>query len=199
MIFVLAALGITFIVLHGVYPFLAVTDRIETKTMVVEGWMDQTDLAQAVDEFRHGKYNRVFTVGGPVHGIRRYVNDHSTGAYITAQSLIVLGLPREVVQCVPSHIKERDRTYGSATALRKWTDGHHIAVSDFIIVTEDVHARRSRLLFRRAFGNGVKIGVIALPNTDYDAGHWWRYSEGVKDIVSEGAAYIYARFFFYPH
>jgi hypothetical protein len=29
-------------------------------------------------------------------------------------------------------------------------------------------------------------------------GHWWRYSQGVKDVVTEGIAYLYGRFFFYP-
>ena len=42
------------------------------------------------------------------------------------------------------------------------------------------------------------VGIIAVPNPDYDSKHWWRYSEGVKDVISEGAAYVYARFFFWP-
>jgi hypothetical protein len=37
--------------------------------------------------------------------------------------------------------------------------------------------------------------VIAVANPDYDARHWWRYSEGVRDVISEGIAYLYAKFF----
>ena len=42
----------------------------------------------------------------------------------------------------------------------------------------------------------TKVGIISVPNPDYDAKHWWRYSEGVKDVISEGAAYLYAKFLF---
>ena len=67
------------------------------------------------------------------------------------------------------------------------------------VVTEDVHARRTRLLFQKALGNDVAVGIISVPNPDYDARHWWRYSEGVKDVFAESVAYIYARLlFFYP-
>jgi uncharacterized SAM-binding protein YcdF (DUF218 family) len=73
-----------------------------------------------------------------------------------------------------------------------------MSVSSINVVTENVHARRTRLLFQKAFGGDVRVGVIAVPNPDYEPGHWWRYSEGVKDVLSEAIAYIYARLFFHP-
>ena len=73
-----------------------------------------------------------------------------------------------------------------------------MSVSGIDVVTEDLHARRTRLLFQKALGDKLTVGVIAIPNPDYDAKHWWSYSEGVKHIVSEAAAYIYARFLFWP-
>jgi hypothetical protein len=47
-------------------------------------------------------------------------------------------------------------------------------------------------------GDKFEVGIISVPNTEYDAAHWWRYSEGVKEIISEGAAYLYVRLFFWP-
>jgi hypothetical protein len=29
----------------------------------------------------------------------------------------------------------------------------------------------------------VAIGVVAIPNPDYDSEHWWRYSEGVERVI----------------
>jgi hypothetical protein len=194
----LALIGAGFLILHGIYPFLAVTDRIDTKTMVVEGWMDQTDLVRVADEYRLGRYQRIFTTGGPVHGMVRSPNEYSTSAHIAAQRLIALGLPAGEIQSVPSYVHERDRTYGAAVALRDWIRGHNMAVPTFVIVTLSVHSRRSRLLFKEAFGDGTKIGVISLENPDYDATHWWRYSEGVKDIASEVVSYLYTRLLFHP-
>ncbi len=194
----LLSLGVFGIFLRTIHPFLAVTDRIDTDTMVVEGWIGQTDLVQVVDEYRRGHYQRVYTTGGPVHGVTEYQNDYSTSAHIAAQTLIKLGLPSGVVQSVPSHVRDRDRTFCSATALRDWIRAHDQKFSSFVVVTESVHARRSRLLFQKAFGGDIQIGVLALPNSDYDAAHWWRFSEGVKSVVSEGAAYLYVRLFFQP-
>lgn len=28
----------------------------------------------------------------------------------------------------------------------------------------------------------VTVGIISVPNSDYDPKHWWRYSEGVREI-----------------
>ena len=99
---------------------------------------------------------------------------------------------------VPSRVMDRDRTYGSAVALRNWFRDHNMAVSGIDVVTEDLHARRTRLLFQKALGDKVAVGVIAIPNPDYDAKHWWRYSEGLKEVLSETASYVYARLLFYP-
>ena len=65
-------------------------------------------------------------------------------------------------------------------------------------MTEDSHARRTRLLFQKALGNDVTGGIISIPNPDYDAKHRWRYSEGVREVIGEGIAYIYAKLLFYP-
>jgi len=65
-------------------------------------------------------------------------------------------------------------------------------------MTEDMHARRTRLLFEEALGKSITVGIIAVPNPDYDARRWWRYSDGVREVIGESIAYIYARFFFYP-
>ena len=71
-------------------------------------------------------------------------------------------------------------------------------VESINVLTEDVHARRTRLLFRKAFGHEITIGIIAVPDPDYDSRRWWRYSAGVRDVFSETAAYLYARFLFHP-
>jgi uncharacterized SAM-binding protein YcdF (DUF218 family) len=98
----------------------------------------------------------------------------------------------------PARVVDRDRTFSSAVALRDWLRAHGVFVQSLNLVTEDVHARRSRLLFQKAFGDGVTVGIIAVPNPDYDIRHWWRYSEGVRDVIGETLAYLYARFLFWP-
>lgn len=187
-----------FAFLFRVYPFLAVTHRVETNVLVVEGWVHGYAIRAAVDEFRGGSYQRVFTTGGPIEGTGGYINDYNTAASVGADLLKKDGLPNESLQMVPSRVMDRDRTYGSAVALRNWFREQNMPVRSINVVTEDVHARRTRLLFARAFGDSVTIGIIAAPDPDYDPKHWWRYSQGVKDVATETIAYVYARLFFYP-
>ena len=99
---------------------------------------------------------------------------------------------------VPCRVMDRDRTYASAVALRNWFREHNVVVSGINVVTEDLHARRTRLLFQKAFGKDVQVGIIAVANVDYPANRWWHYSQGLKDVVSEFAAYLYARVLFFP-
>jgi hypothetical protein len=126
------------------------------------------------------------------------VNDYQTAASVGAEGLVNVGVAADAVQMVPSHIIGRDRTYSSAVALRNWLHDNDVSVNSFNVLTEDTHARRTRLLFEEAFGGKVRVGVISIPNLDYDQRHWWRYSQGVKDVLTEGVAYIYAKFLFWP-
>jgi uncharacterized SAM-binding protein YcdF (DUF218 family) len=105
------------------------------------------------------------------------------------------GIPSELVQMVPSHVIGRDRTYSSAIALRDWLREHEMQVRSLNIVTEGAHARRTRLLFEKALGPDIRVGVISIPSPDYDVTHWWYYSEGAEEIVQESIGYIYAKFF----
>jgi uncharacterized SAM-binding protein YcdF (DUF218 family) len=150
-----------------------------------------------LEEFRRGSYQRIFTTGGPVIGSGGYINDFQTSASVGADLLKHAGVPPEFVEMVPSRVMDRDRTYGSAVALREWFRQHNMAVHSINVITEDVHARRTRFVFQKALGDKVAVGIIAIPNPDYNAKHWWRYSAGVKDVVSEAAAYAYTRFLFY--
>jgi uncharacterized SAM-binding protein YcdF (DUF218 family) len=182
----------------SVQPFLAVTHREKTDVLVVEGWILPCTMEEAAQEFTNGGYQRAFTTGGPAAGIGKYISDYSTAASIGAGLLRQAGVPAERIQMVPSRATGRDRTYNAALALKVWFQTNHISPSAINVVTEGSHARRTRLLFQKAFGKNVTVGIISLPNCDYDPKRWWRYSEGVREVIGESIAYVYARFFFSP-
>jgi uncharacterized SAM-binding protein YcdF (DUF218 family) len=188
----------TYQVVVNIQPFLAVTDRVNANILVVEGWVHPYAIRAAIQEFRNHPYQRVFTTGGPVVGKGGYINDYQTSASVGADLLKDEGLPADLVQMVPTRVIGRDRTYSSAVALRDWFREHNLQVRSLNIVTEGAHARRTRLLFEEALGRDVKVGVIAVPSPDFDARHWWYYSEGLEEVVQEGLGYLYAKFFFYP-
>lgn len=183
---------------RGVYPFLALTTRTETDLLAVEGWAHDGAMRTARDEFHSGSYRLALATGGPLTGNNGFLLAHRTAASVGAERLRHAGVPAERVQSVPAGPTSRDRTYHSALALRDWLHARQISVRSLNVVTDAVHARRTRLLFQLAFGPDVAVGVIAAPNPDYDTPRWWRTSAGVRAVLGEAISYVYAKCFFFP-
>jgi hypothetical protein len=184
--------------LHTIQPFLAQTRRVDTKVLVVEGWVHEYACRAAWEEFQAGHYDKIYTTGGPVVGSGNYLNVYNTSASVGAELLVKVGLPAGLVQMVPSYVNGRDRTYSSALALREYFRTNGVPVKSFNVLTEDAHARRTRMLFQRAFGPDAQVGIISVPDPDYDPVRWWRYSEGVREVLGENIAWVYAAFLFHP-
>lgn len=184
--------------IHYAHSFLAVTHREDAKVLVVEGWISHYGIKAAAQEFKNGHYTRIITTGGPLEGMGDSSSIYSTEAYQSAGLLRKAGVPGDLVSSAPALFVGKDRTYNSAVALRNWLHDHQLTINCFNVLTEDAHARRTWMLFKEAFGDSARVGIISVPNPDYDAGHWWRTSEGVRAVMDEGIAYIYARFFFWP-
>lgn len=117
--------GVTWVL--NVHSFLAHTERVDTKILVVEGWAQEYVMRAAIAEFNAGHYEKVYTTGCPIPGTDGDVNDTNTFACQGAQLLVRCGLPGNRIEMVPSHVKVRDRTYGSAMALRAYFQSHGAA------------------------------------------------------------------------
>ena len=187
-----------YLVLLNVHPFLGVSHRVNTNVLVVDGALQRYAVRAGAEEFKNGSYERIFTTGGPWVGEGGYTNDYNTSASVAAEGLKKFGVRDDLVQMVPSRVIDRERTYSSAVALRDWFREHNTPVHSINVLTEGPHARRTRLLYQKAFGKNMTVGIIAVSNPDYDPTQWWRYSDGVREVIGESIAYIYAKFFFYP-
>jgi uncharacterized SAM-binding protein YcdF (DUF218 family) len=198
LLFLLVSILLVSFLLKTAHPFLTPTHRVDANILVVEGWVHNYVIRAAAKEFMTGSYERVFSTGGPATGSGGYTWDADTSASVGAGQLRAAGIPSTFVQMVPSHVIGRERTYYSAVALRDWFRERNMNVGGFNIVTEDAHARRTCFLFKRAFGDKVKVGIISVPNPDYDAKRWWESSEGFREVSGETIAYVYARLFFHP-
>lgn len=174
---------------------MAVTDPVHEGSLVVEGWVTDDAFEQAASEFKRGHYDRLYVTGGPL-AAGAPLSEYKTYAQLGAAVLLKLGMDTNAVQAVPAPWIRQDRTYTGAVFLREWLRGHGRAVSEIHLMSQGLHARRSRLLFEKAFGRGVKVGITSIPSREYDPRHWWRYSAGVRGVVDEAIAYVYARFLF---
>lgn len=193
----LVVLSLGYFVMRTIHPFLAITQRASGEYLVVEGWVPADGLQTALGEFKKGGYVKILTTG-TVARSEWSPNTKSTYADWAASKFSRLGASNDVVEAVPCWVEKKDRTYYSALALKNWFRQKGRGVRSIDVVTKGPHARRTRLLFQKALGNEVRVGVISIEDKDYDPKHWWRSSEGVRDVVGEAIAYLYARVFFHP-
>jgi|HubBroStandDraft_1064217.scaffolds.fasta_scaffold343592_2 hypothetical protein len=181
-----------------IYPFLAVTDRADTKILVVEGWIpDYTRVDPVMDEIRRGGYELIVVTGGPTPK-RELVAEFSNYADLTKAILEKKGVDPNIIVAVPSVDVARDRTYASALALKQWLGTRQPSIRAVNLLTLGAHGRRSRLLFEEALGDGVKVGIISTGELRFDGGRWWKTSSGVREVLGETIAYAYARIVFDP-
>jgi hypothetical protein len=178
-------------------PFLAVTAPLPGGPLVIEGWAPDYVMQEVIAEFKRRAPPKLYVTGGPLE-LGAPLSEYKTFAELGTAVLIRLGMNRDTVQPVPSSWVRQDRTYTAAIALRSWWRQHGGIPATFTIITSGTHARRTRLLYEKAFGNEARVGVISIPNRDYDTAHWWRSSQGVRVVTDELIAYTYTRFFFFP-
>ena len=188
---VLLAVLTPFLVALKIHPFLAVTDRMPARYLIVEGWIPEYALQAAVKEFRNGEYQHVFSTGGPIFRSQE-LNPRLDFAHRGETALRRLGLTTNEVTAVSAPPTYRDRTYLSAVALRDYCKAKGLQLESVNLLSVGAHTRRSGLCFRRALGPQVAVGTIAVENLEYDPGRWWKFSEGVKEVAGETVALTYA-------
>lgn len=187
--------GACVVLVRGIGGFLAVNEPVGARYLVVEGWMPQFTYEYAAELNRKYHYQRVIAVGAmPDYAL----SNGTPREFAAVGSLVAAGIPESSIVEAMGGAVHQDRTYHSALNVRKWLASQHIESVSVDVLTLGPHARRSRLLFRQALGPGANVGVISVPDPRFDLAHWWRTSEGVRSIVGETIAYVYARFFFDP-
>jgi len=194
------SLGLVLFVGYWISPFLSVSRPVPANVLVVESWLPDYALFGAVGEFKRGGYKYAIATG-PTLPDAGHLSRYPTAAECAAAKLAELGLQPGLIVAVPSGPATWDRTYSTGIAVKHWLEINDNSVRALDVFSLGAHARRSRLLFQRALGKKVKVGIIACPDSYYDSKRWWGTSQGVRTVTSEGLAYVYARFIFplLPH
>ena len=187
-----AATLIIFTITH-IHPFLSVNSPIKADILVVEGWLPDYAIKQALTEFENGSYNKIVTTGGPLP-TGYYLAEYKTFAELSAATLKALGLKKEKLVAVPAPKVIKDRTYTSAVTFRQWLSNSNLNIQSINLYAFDVHTRRSWLIFKKVLAPKIQVGAITAKTRDYQPDKWWSSSAGVRSVISEVIAYIYVRF-----
>jgi len=185
------------IIILTLNDFLSTTRPVNADIVVVEGFVPDFVLDSAVDFYRRNNCSLIITSGVPVLK-GQLLFDYKTYADISMAYIIRTGFDSTKIVSAPAGTVQKDRTYISAMAVREFMARNYPGVKSFNLVTLGSHARRSRLLFRKAFGREFTVGVVSVTDITFDPRRWYLYSEGFRTVLGEWIAYMYARFLFYP-
>jgi hypothetical protein len=183
----------------GVHDFLTITRPVDGNVLVVEAWIkDSPAVMEAAAEFRRGQYERLVTVG-ELAGNGNRDHDWSSSAEPIARRLREAGVDENRIVALPMSDVKRHHTFASALALKEWLNGTDVRVTGINVFTIGAHARKSLVLFRRALGSRVRVGVIAGTEHSYDVRRWWLSPRGVYVVARKTLGYLYAVFWPFPN
>lgn len=185
------------LVLRNLYPMLAPTQREKADILVLEGFISDYVLQEAIQEFHRHPYQLLVTTGTPLE-YGDLLAPYKNTATVAGKSLLKLGFDSTKLVIVSTEEIRNDRTYNSARALRQWLAVHKPEVKSLNLMTMGVHGARSRLLFKAAMGDSIAVGIISLKNFYYGPHSWWKSSKGFRETLNEAFGYFYVRFFFRP-
>ncbi len=177
--------------------WLSLDRPVKAKTLVVEGWIEDYALKNAVNFYKKNHYKHLIVTGLPITRWHDYVTFKNT-AQGSAAVMKGDGFRDTIYQAVIPRSVTLNRTYNTAVATRMLFQKHPEFGRSFNIYSVGVHARRTHLMFERAFGDGYKIGIIADTDRSFDPEHWWRSSKGFRNVSNEFVAFNYVWIFFHP-
>ena len=204
LLLVVVVAAASLIALRHLGSYLATNDPVAAhdgrgaKTLIVEGWLDEDGLDAAIAVIATGRYQRVIASGGPIVDGWREGRSWPTYAERAADYLRRHGVTSIPVVAVAAPEALQDRTFRSAVVVRDWLRRQDDKLDAVDLFSGSVHARRSRLVFRMAFGPEVEVGILAAAPRRYALERWWTTSEGVKAVLGEAISLAWTTCCFAP-
>ena len=166
-------------------------------TLVVEGWLGESQLDTVLATLRKRRYQHIVVAGGPFEDWREE-RRFATYAERAADYLRRHGTAETPVIAAPAPASAQDRSYLSAVVVREWAERAGVRLDAIDLYSAGVHGRRSAMVYRMALGPDVEVGVLVAPASEYDPARWWATSAGAKAVMGEALSVAWTRCCFWP-
>lgn len=172
--------------------FLAFSRPIEADTLLIEGWLIDSALRGAFQQYQTGNYQRIIITGVTIE--RNFLFAHYTSyAEMAAAYLTKLGVnPAQIITITVPNV-DLNRTAAAAIAVKEYLNHSSLDVKAINLYSYDIHTRRSWLIYQKILKPDIQIGAIAHASLHYNPQQWWTSSYGFKSMINEIIAYFYTR------
>jgi hypothetical protein len=184
-----------YIVIYSLYPFLAISRPVYGDLLIVEGWIPDYALKEACWFFQqHKNYEYLVVAVHTKECVEKSTFDSCRDAAI--MKMADYGINKNLLIPITDPKAVRgSRTYKSALATQKTLKeifGYEKSVDVF---THASHARETFVMFKKAFGKNVRVGIIAAEPRTYNAKFWWMSKTGVHNVLKGSVGYVYAELY----
>ncbi|HNR54841.1 MAG TPA: hypothetical protein PKJ19_06740 [Flavobacteriales bacterium] len=128
-----------------------------------------------------------------VHALQRTVRVHRSSGEVepgtpsyadaSAEALVALGVSWSRIRRLPTVMLGESRTWANAQRFAREAEERSIHRVD--VISFGIHARRSRLTYSEACGNGVVVGIRSVEDPELRPGLWWRRPMGWLKVLRE--------------
>jgi hypothetical protein len=169
-------------------PFLARSSPVNAEMLIIEAWVDTRYMRTAVQEFRKGKYRHIFVVGDSQSSGSQGKSADDVERIM--DTLIQLDIAPSLITGVPVPPKKWHKTWSQALTFRNYIARSNYPIKAVNVFTLGVHARKSQLLYQRAVGPDIQVGVISVTHYGRSSGHWWLTIGGIYGVAKNSVAYV---------
>jgi len=194
-IITLVLLSSSVFILKNLAHYLAQQQSIKAPILIIEGWISDQALNEAIKHYKTADYKIIITTGGLIK--TRHSTKHKTYADLAAAYLRNNGLNTSNIKSLPTPESAQNRTFLSAVIARDWLQKQNIKAKQINIYSQGVHARRTKALYQMAFGDQYNIGINAAKTIEYTLDNWWKSSTGAKAVITETIGLIWVKCCFY--
>ncbi len=179
------------------YSFLAKNEKGNARILVVEGWIPEHALRNAIEYYYDNHYEYMIVTGVPITQWT-FSSPFSNMAEASVESMKRLFFKDTIYTATIPNTVLRDRTYSTAVSLKMEMEKWQLPYDEFDIYTMGAHARRTHLMYKKVFGRRMPIGLVADTDPSFEPQNWYRTSRGFRIVFSELISYFYSALFFYP-
>jgi uncharacterized SAM-binding protein YcdF (DUF218 family) len=168
--------------------FFSINAPRDADVLVVEAWISSAGIRASVEEFKRGKYRFIVVTGGLTG--EKWSEKRWDYAVEGEEQLLRAGIKPDQMIVANNQDVESRRTYEMARAASAALRARGINPHAINVFTRGTHARRSRLIFSKAFDRSIPVGVVVW-RPENSSIPWWQSSERSEDLLKETVGYLY--------
>ena len=171
-----------------------IVGRVGGKLHTARSRNDQvaTDMAMFVRAHASEALERISRLAGTLVDVAERHLDWPMPGYTHLQRAQPVYLSHHLLAYVWMLVRDRERFEAVLAATGK------LPLGAGALAGVNFDTDRGAVAAKLGFSGVAENSIDAVSNRDFDPARWWHFSQGVRSMIDESIAYVYARFCFKP-